>query len=175
MGFWNEDEGQSLVLTAVFLAIISLGFLALAVETGVLFRQKRIAQSAANAAALGAATELAAGRTGNEQAVANQLAALNGVSSAPVLATLTTLNGVSSQYVQATVTQSVPTYFLGAFNRNLARVPVSASAIAGGGSTSSTCVCLEGGSGEDLYLYGGQAFRPLAAALWSTPPRRTPP
>jgi Flp pilus assembly protein TadG len=152
MRFWKDEEGQSLVLTAIVMAVVSLGFLALAVDSGLLFREKRIAQSAANAAAMGAATELAAGRTSNEQAVANQLVALNGFTSTPTLTTLTTLNGVSSQYVQATVTQSVPTYFLGAFNRSFATVPVSATAIAGGGTSSSTCVCLEGSSGEDLYV-----------------------
>jgi Flp pilus assembly protein TadG len=155
MRFWNEDDGQSMVLTAVFMAILSLGFLALAVDTGLLFREKRIVQSAANAAAMGAANELAAGRTSTEQAVANRLASLNGVSSAPALSTLTTLNGVSSQYVQATVTQSMSTPFLSAFDKNLALFPVSASAVAGGANASSTCVCLEGASGEDLYLYGG--------------------
>jgi hypothetical protein len=152
MIFWKEDKGQSLVLTAIFMGVVSLGFLALAVDTGMLFREKRIAQSAANAAAMGAATELAAGRSSNEQAVANELTTLNGFSTTPALTTLTSLNGVSSQYVQATVSKSVPTYFLGAFNKNLATVSVGATAVAGGGASSSTCICLEGTSGEDLNM-----------------------
>jgi Flp pilus assembly protein TadG len=159
MRFWQEDEGQSLVLTAIFLGVVSLGFLALGVDTGMLFRQKRMVQSAANAAAMGAANELASGRTSNEQAVANQLAKLNGFTAAPSLSTLTTLNGVSSQYVQATVTQSVPTYFLGAFNKKFGTLSVSASAIAGGANTSATCVCLESTSGQALYLYGGASIQ----------------
>jgi Flp pilus assembly protein TadG len=154
MLFWKADEGQSLVLTAIVLGVVSLGFFALAVDTGLLFRQKRIAQSAANAAALGAANELIAGRTSNEQTVANKLVSLNGISSTPALSTLTTLNGVSSQYVKATVTQPVSTYFLVAFTRNFGSVPVSASAVAGNATISSTCVCLEGTSGQDLYVYG---------------------
>lgn len=154
MSFRKEDAGQSLVLTAIFMGFVSVGFLALAVDTGMLFRDKRIAQSAANAAALGAANEVAAGRTSNAQAVANQLATLNGLSVTPSLSTLTSFHGVNSQYVQVSVSGSFPTYFLGAFNQNLATLPVGASAIAGGSNSSSTCVCVEATSGQDLYVYG---------------------
>jgi hypothetical protein len=137
---------------------VALGFIAFALDVGVLFRAKRMAQSAAQAAAVAAAEQLGANNSSNEQAVANAMATLNGFSTSlatnPATVTLTTPNtgNFTGSYVQATVSMPIKTYFMGAFNKGMATVPVSATAIAGGGITSQTCVCvtnnflLEGGS-----------------------------
>ena len=51
-----REEGQTLVLTALCMTAM-LGFLALAIDVGVLFRSKRCMQTAADAAAIAAAQD----------------------------------------------------------------------------------------------------------------------
>jgi len=155
----TDESGQTISLVAVFMGIVAIAFIALALDVGSLCREKRMAQSAADAAALAAAEELTAGYTSNEQAAANAMAKLNGfdttLATNPASVTLQTPasgNFSGSAYVQATVTKKIPTTFIAAFNRNLAVMSVTATAIAGGSQSSQTCVCLEGTSGEDLNL-----------------------
>ena len=155
----RDEDGQTLVVVAAFMALVAFGFLAFAVDVGTLFRQKRMAQSAADAAAIAAATEVAAGDTANEQTVANGMAKLNGfdttLASHPATVTLTTPttgNFTGSAYVQATVTRPIPTIFLAAFSHSMSTVSVSASATAGGSKSSQTCVCVGGTSGQDINL-----------------------
>jgi Flp pilus assembly protein TadG len=159
MKILRDESGQALVMTAVFMGIVMLGFLALALDVGLLFHQKRNAQASADAAALAAAEELAAGYPANEQTVANAMATLNGfdttLATNPATVLLQTPGSgsfVGSSYVQATVSQPTSTLFLGAFNHSFATMPVSAQAIAGGAQSSQTCVCLEGTSGQTLNL-----------------------
>ena len=154
----REESGQTVLFVALFLGLVALGFVAFALDVGVLFRAKRIAQSAAQAAAVAAAEQLGANNSSNEQAVANAMSTLNGFNTGlatnPATVTLTTPNtgNFTGSYVQATVSMPIKTYFMGAFNHGMSTVPVSATAIAGGGITSQTCVCvtnnflLEGGS-----------------------------
>jgi Flp pilus assembly protein TadG len=156
----KDESGQTLVFVALFMGLIAIGFLAFALDVGMLFRQKRMAQAAADGAALAASEESIAGHPSNEQTVANAMAKLNGfdttLATNPATVTLTTPstgNFTGSSYVQATVSRPIPTVFLAAFS-NTATTAVSAMAIAGGQS-SQTCVCLEGTSGQDLYLGGG--------------------
>ena len=155
----RDESGQSLVAFAVIMGLISLGFLAFALDVGTLFRAKRVAQSAADAAAMAAAEELAAGDTSNEQAAANGVATLNGFNTSlathPAVVTLSTPssgNFTGSTYVQATVSMPIHTIFLGAFKSSMAYTSVSATSIAGGAQSSSTCVCLEGTSGTTLNM-----------------------
>jgi hypothetical protein len=143
---------------AAFMGLVGVGFLAFALDVGSLFGAKRQAQAAADAAAVAAAEEISAGNTSsNEQAMADAVARLNGfdttAGSNPATVTLTTPSTgqfKGSGYVQATVTRSMPTAFLGGFSGNSANMPISATAIAGGQS-SSTCICLEG-SAQDLTM-----------------------
>jgi uncharacterized membrane protein len=114
----RDEDGQSLVISAIFLALAAIGFLSLAVDTGRLFDQKRAAQAAADAAALAAAEEVSAGDSSNEQAVANAVATLNGFNTGlatnpatVTLSTPTTGNYTGSAYIQATVSQPIPTGF----------------------------------------------------------------
>ncbi len=159
MKILRDESGQAIVVSAAFLALIAIGFLAFAIDVGYLFRQKRLAQAAADAAALAAAAEVTAGYASNQQTVANAMAKLNGfdttLSVNPATVVLSTPGSGSfsgSAYVQATVSRPVPTYFLGAFSNSLARVSVAATAIAGSMSSSPTCVCLTGTTGQVLQL-----------------------
>ena len=146
----RDEDGQSVVIVSLFVGLLALGFMAFALDTGMLFREKRMAQSAAQAAAVAAAEQAGYGQTSNEQAVADAMAKLNGFDTTkttdPATVTLSapTSGNFTGSYVQATVSMPIHTYFLGAFSKALATVPVSATAIAGGGVTSQTCVCVSG-------------------------------
>jgi Flp pilus assembly protein TadG len=158
MKILRGESGQTVVLFAAFMGIVALGFLAFALDTGLLFRQKRMAQSAADAAAFAAAEEIPNG-TSAEQSAANAIAKLNGfdttLATNPATVTLVTPssgNFPGSTYVQVTVSKPISTVFLGAFRTGMATMPVSATSIAGGGKVSQTCVCLEGTSGQTLLV-----------------------
>lgn len=148
--FLRDESGQSVVIFSVFMGLIALGFMAFALDTGMLFRENRMVQSAAQAAAVAAAEQAGYGQTSNEQAVADAMAKLNGfdttLATNPATVTLSTPTGgnFTGGYTQATVSKPIHTYFLGAFSKALANVTVSATAIAGGGITSHTCVCVSG-------------------------------
>lgn len=171
----DSERGQSTLLVALCLSLVMLGFLAFAVDIGYLFQKKRMAQSAADAAALAAAEEESyPGDSGNEQAAANAAATLNGFNTSattnPAVVSLTypTTGNYSDQgsatnpgwWVQAKVTEPVPTFFMAAFRSSFATMSVSATAVASGGETSPTCVCLEGStsSSVDLNINNGATF-----------------
>lgn len=161
----RDDSGQSLLPFAFFMGIVGFGLLAFAVDVGYFFHEKRMVQSAADAAAIAYAEEQAANDSSNAQAAANAAAALNGFNPSasvnPATVTPTTLSSgnysnsassAPSDWYQVTVSQSVPSIFMGAFNRSFGSVTVSASAIASGGQNSPTCVCLERPTGMDLNM-----------------------
>ncbi len=164
MRFLREERAQSLVAVAAFMTLVGVGFLAFAMDVGSLFRAKRLAQAAADAAAVAAAKEIEMGNTtSNEQAIANAVAKLNGfdttASSNPATVSLTTPSSgtfTGSIYVQATVSKSVPTPFLGALPGSATSIPVSATAIAGG-ATTPVCVCVEG-SAQAIFMVNGSTL-----------------
>jgi Flp pilus assembly protein TadG len=158
---WLRGEsGQSLVLTAVLLGIVGIGFLGMAIDAGLLFRKQRAAQAAADAAAMAVATEIAANQSSqDQQSVANGVATLNSFNTSlavnPATVSISTPasgNFSGSGYVQVTVSQPVQTVFMSGFFRSLKTITVGASAIAGGSATSSVCACLDGTSGDVLKM-----------------------
>jgi Flp pilus assembly protein TadG len=156
----SDENGQSTMLVVVFISIFLLGFLAVGLDVGYLFHEKRMAQAAADAAAVAAAEESSAGNTSNEQNVANAMARLNGfdpaASTYPATVSLSAPNtgnySGSASFIQVVVSKPVPTFFFGAFNHTNARVTVSARAVAGGGLSSPTCICLEAPTGQGLNM-----------------------
>lgn len=145
MRFRQDENGQMLVLTALSIVAL-LGFLALAVDMGLLFRSKRQVQTAADAGAIAAALEYSYVGTTNMGSVAGTAVSSNGVtlSYTPTLNTgcpdtthncamvLTTgINGYhnTAGYVQVTAVQANPTFFMGMFGDS--NVRTAASAIAG--------------------------------------------
>jgi hypothetical protein len=160
MKILKSESGQTLVLVALFMALAAVGFLALAIDVGAKFSQKRMAQAAADAAALAYAEEISYGAsTTAAQNAANAMATLNGFNTSaspnPATATVSTPasgNFTGSAYTQITVSKPIATGFMAAFSSRFATLTVSGSAIAGGGSTSQTCVCLENTSGESLNM-----------------------
>lgn len=161
----REERGQATIFMAVFMALLMLGFLALALDVGYMFHQKRMAQSAADAAAVAAAEEYTntygnAIDSANVKNAANVAAAKNGMDTTDYPVTLTPLTAgnysnsggatAPANWVQAVVSQPIHTFFLGAFIHSMRSLTVSASAIAGGGVTAPSCICLLGKAGDDL-------------------------
>ena len=105
-GLLREESGQTVLFVALFLGLVALGFIAFALDAGVLFRAKRMAESAAQAAAVAAAEQMGVNNASNEQAVANGMAKLNGfdttLSTNPATVTLTTpsTGNFTGSYVQ---------------------------------------------------------------------------
>jgi Flp pilus assembly protein TadG len=154
----KDESGQTVVVVAAFLGIVALGFLALAVDVGYLFRERQMVQTAADAAAVAAAEEISNGTPGNEQTVAKAVAKLDGFDPGspknPATVTFPTPTGnfTGGAYVSVTVSKPVSTFFMGVFSSKFATQTVSATATAGGGQLSQTCVCIEGGSGTTLSM-----------------------
>ncbi len=156
----REESGQSTMLIVVFIAIFLLGFMAIGLDVGLLFHEKRMAQTAADAAAVAAAEESSSGNSSNEQTVANAIAKINGfdpgASTNPATVTLSTPTtgnySGNSSYIQAVVSKPFPTFFLAAFNNSKSLLQVSARAVAGGGLSSPTCVCVEAPTGQGLNM-----------------------
>lgn len=153
-----DERGQATMIVCVFIGLILMGFLALGLDVGYLFHEKRGAQAAADAAAVAAAEEASSGNTGNEQAVANAMARLNGfdtnASTNPATVTIKTpttgnYSGAST-YIEADVSQPVPTFFISVFEHKTTNMTISARAVAGGGLNSPTCICLESPTGQGL-------------------------
>jgi Flp pilus assembly protein TadG len=158
---FEDRRGQSAVWLAAFLGLLALGFMALAIDTGYFFHEKRMAQSAADAAAVAAAEEAIAGDSANMQAVANAIAKMNGFDPGAAMNPATVeINSPprygnyagSSGYTEAIVSRRLPTLLLGIFNSSQSKMTVGARAVAGGGQSSPTCICLEAGSGQGLNM-----------------------
>jgi len=161
-----DEHGQAAMVVCIFIGMFVLGFLALGLDVGYLFHEKRMAQAAADAAAVAAAEESNSGNVSNEQTVANAMAKMNGFDpNAAVNPATVTLKAPtsgnfsgSSSYLEADVSKPIPTFFLSAFDRNATRLNIGARAVAGGGLASPTCVCLEASSGQGLTMSNNGAI-----------------
>jgi Flp pilus assembly protein TadG len=178
MKILRNESGQTLVVAAVFMALLACGFMALALDVGNLFRYKRMAQSAANAAAVAAAEARATG--GNITGDANAMATLNilntGAATPTAVVSLTNPSGgnFTGDYYQAQVTIPVSTFLLGALN-GMRTVSVTATAIAGGGIPGNRVAICDNGnftvSGDSTVTatnngaYGSIFVSPAAASI----------
>ena len=113
----KDERGQVMVLTILCMTVL-LGFVALAIDVGMLLRAKRVMQTAADSAAIAGAAELA---YGDYVTAARVDAAQNGVTDG-VNGTVTVNVGPSSgpfagkpTYVEVIVSQPQPTFFIRAF------------------------------------------------------------
>ncbi len=163
------ESGQTTVVTAIFMATFLFGFVALGLDTESLYRSRRMAQAAADAAAIAAAEESTNG-TSAEQSAANATAKLNGfdttLATNPAVVTVTSpptggsySGSTAGSYIQVVVSQPIKTYFLGVI-KHTSTMTVSARSVAAAGQSSPTCVCLEGTSGMDLNLSNDAQMTP---------------
>lgn len=130
---FGGENGQTLIMVAVSLSVV-LGFVAFATDLGVVLHQKRLAQTAADSAAIAAAKYLDAGSAdavtaGKNDAAANGFTSGSGGVTVTITPSPTSGAFTGSQYVRATVSQSVPTIFSSIFN--VSALTVGATAVAG--------------------------------------------
>ena len=119
MKLFRDENGQTLVFTA-FLACCLFGFMAMAIDIGVLFRAQRKAQTAADAAAIAGGLEYFYHGSGNAASVAQ--AAVGPTTSYGYPASQVAVNippgsgwHTASGYLEVVIRQPNPTVFMAAF------------------------------------------------------------
>lgn len=137
--------------------LVLMGFAALAADVGILWSEKRQMQTAADAAAIAAATALRNG--GSMNSAADDVAALNGFSNGANGVVVTVNNppasGVeagNSGFVEIIVSQPEPTYFMRVLG--YASVKVSARAV-GGAIGGPACIYALNPSAPDAISFTG--------------------
>src|SRR4051812_25209666 len=132
----DGESGQVIVVAVLSMAIL-LGFLAFATDVGILLRQKRVIQTAADSAAIAGAAELS---NGIDAAKAAALAdsSQNGVTNGTGGVTITVRNPPSSGpnaasaskalYVEVIISKPQQTFFMNVFN--VSSLTVKARAVA---------------------------------------------
>jgi hypothetical protein len=137
-----------------------LGFLALSVDVGMLFRSKRCLQTAADAAAIAAAQNYMWSQLATSaQAAGKSASSVNGYTDGTKSVTVTINvpptsgpNAGATGYAEAIVTQPIGTPFIGMFGRGT--VTVSARAVAATPNNGSACIWLMAPSGNGLDVQG---------------------
>ena len=155
MKLLQDERGQTIILAALCFSLL-LGFVALAVDVGLMFRARRVMQTAADSAAIAGAEEL---NYGDVTTAARADAARNGVTNGTNGATVTVNNPPlhgpytgNAGYVEVIVSQSQATYFMNILSRG--SMTVSGRAVAALGTTGN-CVYTLNPSGTDISLSGG--------------------
>ncbi len=175
MKILRQEEGQALVLTALCMTAM-LGFLALAIDVGVLFHSKRSMQTAADAAAVSAAQDYMWNlSTTTAQTAGKGASSANGYTDATSGVTVTINlppssgpNAGLSGYAEAIVTQPVGTAFMRMFGRN--SISVSARAVAGTPTNGSACIWLMAPSGNGLSVKGNYDIEAPGCGIYVNSP-----
>jgi hypothetical protein len=137
MRLFRDEKGQTMVLTALLMCCL-MGFMALAIDVGVLFRAQRRLQTQADAGAIAGAISAYYGGT-TWATVAKTASENNGM---PSTDSYVTNNGpangwhLGGEYYEVIITEPNPTPFMGTFgtlfgNPNLTSMNVAARAVAG--------------------------------------------
>lgn len=125
------ERGQILAMTVLAMTML-LGFVALAVDVGLLFREKRTAQIAADSAAIAAAMNYQYKGSSYATAAADAAAAANGfTNTADVVVTPSPTDGyhTGTGYIEVDIVHSTQTTLMGMFG--FPTVTVGARAVAG--------------------------------------------
>jgi Putative Flp pilus-assembly TadE/G-like len=154
----KDESGQALVISVLCMTCL-FGFAALATDVGLILREKRLLQIAADSAAVAGAAEINYGNAiSAAQASATQNGFTDGVGGAAV-----TVHGPpggpfngphagQSGYVEVIVSKSQPAIFMGLFG--LSSLRPTARAVAWNGGSPSGCIYTLGTSGSDLSVTG---------------------
>ncbi|MGH9589120.1 MAG: pilus assembly protein TadG-related protein, partial [Terracidiphilus sp.] len=161
MSKWNDASGQVLVMAAFSMTVL-LGFAAFATDVGLMLRQRRMAQTAADAASIAAAREslnegTPASVTSGVWTAAYHDTAMNGFTPGATNGTANSSTGVtltlllnpdieisgfnSAGYVQAVVSLKTQTVFMNLFGFH--SMNVSATAIASDAISSDGCIYVQ--------------------------------
>jgi Flp pilus assembly protein TadG len=156
MKILTDESGQAMVISVLCMTCL-LGFAALAADVGIMTRDKRMAQTAADGAAVAGASELAFGAA-QVTSVGQAAAALNGYSNGANGVTVSVYPGPlygphagNAKYVEAIVSQVQPTLFMGMFG--VASLTPTARAVATQGVTTG-CIVTLGQTGTDISVIG---------------------
>jgi Flp pilus assembly protein TadG len=166
MRFKNDESGQVLVMTLLSMTILC-GFMAMAIDVGMLFRAKRNVQIAADAAAVAGALAYAYPGTGvnaTATSAAQAAASTNGVVASPAgctgACTVVAVNTAPTDgfhtgagYVEVDITQPNPTFFTGMITGGHT-MNVSARAVAGTIPSPSCIYVLDPTGDNALYIKG---------------------
>lgn len=141
---WLDEKGSVLPLVAISMVTL-IGFTGLGLDVGMLYRHRRIMQTAADAGALAGASEIYRNQMGLVTnaaltgTAANQFA--DDVDGVTVTVNHPPSSGFyvgNSQYVEVLIRQPSPTYFMNIFGWT--SVPVPARAVAGVGANNKNCI-----------------------------------
>jgi len=165
----RDESGQALIISALCMTCL-IGFVALAADVGIMLREKRLVQTAADGAAIAGALELNYNPSG-VTAAAIAAAGQNGFSA--TTSGTTTANGVTVtvnngplngphagdlNYVEVIVSQIQPTVFIGAFGAlngtPMSNMTPTARAVAHNGGSSTGCVYILAPTGTGMSLQG---------------------
>jgi len=171
----RSEEGQTLVLTALCMTVM-LGFMAVSIDVGVLFRSKRCLQTAADAAAVAAAQDYMWNQSSTSATAAGKAASsvngyTDGTNGVAVYINAPPANGPNTGvagFAEAIVTQPVGTPFMAMFGRN--NVSVVARAVAATPNNVSACIWLMGTSGTDLDVQGSYDIEAPGCGIYVNSP-----
>jgi hypothetical protein len=162
----KDDSGQALIITALCMTCL-FGFAALATDVGLMLREKRLLQIAADSAAIAGAAELNYGNaTTAAQAAAVQNGFTNGTNGAAVTVNPPPLYGPHAHqagYVEVIVSQVQSTLFMGMFG--ISSMKPTARAVASNRGSSSGCIYTLGTSGSDLSVTGNSNISILTCGI----------
>lgn len=136
----RERRGAMLVFIAISMVTL-LGFLAMTLDVGAGNRQRRIAQTAADAGAIGGGTEIFRTQYDSVVASATNEAIRNGFIAGEITVNYPPATGPyagNNQYVEVLINRTIPTIFGSIFS--VASMNVAARGVAGVGSYSLNCV-----------------------------------
>ena len=168
----REESGQTLILTALCMTAM-IGFMALALDVGTLFRARRNMQIAADAAAMAGTTEFFYNGASAVRTKAYAAAKANGVDNTVagnvVSVTLppVSIGGTScATCVQVVVSTPNPTVFMGQF-LGTSIVNVAATAVGGAPSASSVCMFVMSPSADDaLWIHGAGSINASGCSVY---------
>ncbi len=172
----NREDGQMVVIFALNISLL-LGFMAMALDVSLLFRARRNAQIAADAAATAAALNfhdtlsVSSAQTAGKAASANN-GITSGTGGATVVVNLPPSMGPNTSqatFAEALVTQPNPTYFMKLFG--LGSVNVTARAVAGDTGPAKGCMYITNPTASGaLHLQGSYSITGGTNANGSTQP-----
>src|ERR1700730_866979 len=152
----KDENGQALIITALCMTCL-FGFAALATDVGLMLREKRLLQIAADSAAIAGALDLyyyPAGVTAAAQAASAKKGFKDGTNGATVTVHTPPQNGPHqvAGYVEVIISQNQPTLFMNFFG--IASMKPTVRAVAQNGGSSYGCVYALAATGTGMSLQG---------------------
>jgi Putative Flp pilus-assembly TadE/G-like len=156
--FVKDESGQVLVLTLLTMSIL-MAMMALAIDVGLLFRARRVAQTAADAGAMAGALEWNYNGSANVASLARAAEGNNGITNTATNVHVNMSPNITSPYhntfgyVEVIVSQPNPTYFMSMFN--FSPLNVTAKGVAGITPGTACIIELDRNSDDSTLLING--------------------